>query len=330
MEPIDSNNENQSTENVDQHNEPTTLPKPLLIQDKKNWVRKSLISLLIYGGLFLFIFKVEPVYIAAVLVVLLIHEFGHFFAMKAFNYNNVKLFVLPLIGAYVTGKKSIISQRQMSIVILAGPVPGIIIGFLLVVIASYYPSEKLIMLAHIFIGLNFFNLLPFMPLDGGRLLETLFINHNHTLRVVFTIISIVTLVILSLLLGSFIFLIIPISMIFDLIMEIKNQKIREYLKQENINYILDYDDLPNLTYWTIRDCILLSFNKRYAGIQAGVHKYSVLEGSIIQHVVAVIKTPVINDLKVVGKLITIFVFLFFLLLPVVYYIPKLIAALLAS
>ena len=112
-------------------------------------------------------------------------------------------------------------------------------------------------------------------------------------------------------------------MIFDLIMEIKNQKIREYLKQENINYILDYDDLPNLTYWTIRDCILLSFNKRYAGIQAGVHKYSVLEGSIIQHVVAVIKTPV-------GKLITIFVFLFFLLLPVVYYIPKLIAALLAS
>ena len=71
-------------------------------------------------------------------------------------------------------------------------------------------------------------------------------------------------------------------MVFDLIMEIKNQKIREYLEQENINYTTDYNDLADKDYWTIRDCILLSFNKRYAGIQAGVRQYSVLEGGIIQ------------------------------------------------
>jgi len=49
--------------------------------------------------------------------------------MKAFNYSNVKLFVVPLLGAYVSGKKATISQRQMSIIILAGPIPGLIIGF---------------------------------------------------------------------------------------------------------------------------------------------------------------------------------------------------------
>lgn len=329
MEPIEPEhtNENESSQETFSEAQPSILPKPILMQDEKNWVRKSIISLAIYGFLFLFIFKTEPIYIAAVLLVLLIHEFGHFFAMKAFNYNNVKLFVLPLLGAYVTGKKSVISQRQMSVVILAGPVPGIIIGIALLMYTDTYPNDRLDMLAKIFLGLNFFNLLPFMPLDGGRLLETLFINHNHVLRVVFTVISILVLLLFAVLFESLFFLIIPISMIFDLIMEIKNQKIRDYLAQENINYTLDYAELPDKNYWIIRDCILLSFNRRYKGIQAGVTQYSVIEGGIIQHVVAVLKAPIIKDLKIFGTLIAFLVYCFFLLLPIIYFIPKVIAAL---
>ena len=309
---------------------PTILPKPVLVQDKQNWIRRSLISLAIYAFLFLFIFKVEPIYIAAVLVVLLIHEFGHFFAMKAFNYTNVKLFVLPLLGAYVTGKKSVISQRQMSIVILAGPLPGIMIGFALILSTLYYPNDRIVMLGNIFLGLNFFNLLPFIPLDGGRLLETLFINQNHVIRIIFTIISILFLLLLAINFQSIIFLIIPASMIIDLVMEIKNQKIRSYLEQEGINYNVDYTDLPDKDYWTIRDCLILSFNKRYNGIPPGVHQYSVLEVGIIKHVVAVLKTPIIKDLKFFGKLITFLIFLAFLILPVVYYVPKVLAQIQAA
>lgn len=328
MEPIEPEhiNENESTENNDFQAPPSILPKPVLVQDEKNWMRKSLVSLAIYGVLFLFIFKTEPIYIAAVLVVLIIHEFGHFFAMKAFNYSDVKMFIIPLLGAYVTGKKSIISQRQMSIIILAGPVPGIIIGLSMLLYTDFHPNDRIEMLGKIFLGLNFFNLLPFMPLDGGRILETLFINHNHALRVVFTSISILVLLLLAILFESLFFLIIPISMVFDLIMEIKNQKIRNYLVQENINYVTEYNDLPDNDYWTIRDCILLSFSKRYRGVQAGVHQYSVIEGGLIQHIVAVLKTPIIKDLKISGTLITFLIFCFFLLLPILYYIPKIVAA----
>jgi stage IV sporulation protein FB len=302
-----------------------TLPKPILEEDKKNWVRKSLISLAIYAFLFKFIFNLELIYIAAVLVVLLIHEFGHFFAMKFFNYTNVKMFVLPLLGAYVTGTKKVISQRQMSIVILAGPAPGILIGIGLLVLNMYYPNSKFEMLGNIFVGLNFFNLLPFMPLDGGRLLETLFINHNHTIRVVFTIISILFLLLFAL--QSIFFLIIPISMAFDLYMEIKNQKLRDFLKQENVNYFTDYQDLPDKNYWLIRDGILLSFNKRYKGISAGVQQYSPIEGSIIQHVMAVLKMPIQKDLNFLGKALFFILFLCFLILPIVFYIPKFLNAL---
>ena len=54
MEPLEPehSNENGSTENSNFQSQPTILPKPVLIQDKKNWVRKSLVSLAIYGFLF--------------------------------------------------------------------------------------------------------------------------------------------------------------------------------------------------------------------------------------------------------------------------------------
>ncbi|MES2514776.1 MAG: site-2 protease family protein [Bacteroidota bacterium] len=303
--------------------QPTVLPKPVLEQDKRNWVRKSLISLGIYAILFYMIFDQDIIYIAALLLVLMIHEFGHFFAMKAFNYNNVKLFVLPMLGAYVTGKKSIISQRQMSVVVLAGPVPGIIIGFCLLMSTIYYPNERIEMLGNIFLFLNLFNLLPFMPLDGGRLLETLFVNQNHIIRVIFTVISILCLSLFAIFSKNVIFMIIPFSMIFDLLMEIKNHKIRQYLKQEHVNYIVDYHDLPDTDYWTIRDCILLSFGRRYAGIQAGVHQYSLLEGGIIQHVISVLKTPFIKDVKVFGKIIILLIYLSFLIvIPLSYTLMK--------
>lgn len=326
MEPLEPehSNENGSTENSNFQSQPTILPKPVLIQDKKNWVRKSLVSLAIYGFLFFFIFKTEPIYIAAVLLALLVHEFGHFFAMKAFNYGNVKIFVLPLLGAYVSGEKSIISQRQMSIIILAGPLPGIMIGSCLLISTIYFPNERIVMLGNIFLIINLFNLLPFVPLDGGRLLETLFVNHNHTIRVIFTIISILALAALAIYNKSIIFIIIPVSMIFDLIMEIKNQKIREYLEQEKINYTCEYANLPDSNYWSIRDCILLSFNKRYGGIQAGVHQYSVIEGGIIQHVIAVLKTPFIKDVNIFEKICIMFTYILFLIIiPLtIYYLIK--------
>ena len=316
-------NENELAEQSNHEYKAHVIPKPILEQDKKNWFRKSIISLAIYAFFFYLIFDRDLIYIAAVLVVLMIHEMGHFFAMKAFNYTNVKLFVLPMLGAYVTGKKSIISQRQMSIVILAGPLPGIIIGFCLIMSTIFYPNERLQMLGNIFFVLNLFNLLPFMPLDGGRLLETLFINHNHTIRVVFTILSIIVLAGLAIITKSIIFLIIPVSMVFDLIMEIKNQKIRDYLAQEKINYTTDYADLPNKDYWTIRDCILLSFNKRYAAIEAGVQKYSLLEGGIIQHVIAVLKSPFIKDVKTLEKIAIVFTYILFLVvLPTIYALIK--------
>jgi Zn-dependent protease len=181
-----------------------------------------------------------------------------------------------------------------------------------------HPDDKLRMLGNIFLYLNAINLLPFIPLDGGRLLETLFVNQNHILRLVFSSISIICTLLLAIISQNIFLLVIPASLIFDMIMEIKNHRIREFLKQENINYILDYNDLPDAHYWTIRDAIILSFSKRYAAVKAGLHQYSPLEGGLIQHVIAVLKTPFIKDISVLGKILVMIGYVvFFIVLPVV-------------
>ncbi len=241
----------------------TTLypPKPVSIEARSNNLTRSLTSLLIYALLFYFIFDQNIAYIAAVLLVLLVHEFGHFFAMKLYNYQNVKLFIIPMLGAYVSGKKQTISQKQMSIIVLAGPLPGLFIGFALYFLNKSFNNESVKMLANTFIFLNLFNLLPIYPLDGGRFLENLFIRNNYGIRMVFTIVSIVFLLALILFTGSLLMVIVPAMMIFELYNEIRNQKIRDYLDQEKITYQCEYTDLPDKSYWLIRDCILFSFQK---------------------------------------------------------------------
>ncbi|HWY10968.1 MAG TPA: site-2 protease family protein [Bacteroidia bacterium] len=296
-------------------------PKPVLAEKQSNNLTRSMISLFIYGLLFYFLFDRNIAYIAAVLVVLLIHEFGHFFAMKLYNYRNVKLFIIPLIGAFVSGKKQSVSQKQMSIIILAGPVPGILIGTALYIINKTYPYETLKMLANVFIFINIFNLIPIYPLDGGRLLENLFIKNNYGIRLAFTILSVLFLVILISLSGNFIMVLIPAIMVYELFNEGKNQKIRDYLDAEKLQYHLEYADLPDKNYWLIRDCILFSFQKKYNGVQPGVYQYSVIEPLLLQHVISVLKPHFNNDLSAFQKALFLTLYLFFLIgIPVTLFI----------
>lgn len=296
-------------------------PKPLVAETQRNNLTRSLISLFLYGILFYFLFDRNIAYIAAVLVVLLIHEFGHFLAMKMYNYQNVKLFIVPLLGAFVSGKKQTVSQRQMSIIILAGPVPGIIVGTLLYMLNKSNPNDTVKMLANVFIFINIFNLLPIFPLDGGRLLENLFIRNNHGIRIVFTILSILFLVTLIALSGNIIMVVIPAIMIFELINENKNQKIRDYLETERIVYHCEYNDLPDRSYWLIRDCILFSFQKKYGGVQPGQYQYSVIEPMLMQHVMKVLRPEFTSDLNVFQKILFLLIYVFFLVgIPVALFI----------
>lgn len=115
------------------------------------------------------------IYIAAlILAVIALHEAGHAVAMRAFGYRDVHVFFVPLLGAVTVGRPSVTGVRDRLTVLLAGPVPGLWLSVaLLVVNGTFGPSLPLRVAALALLLLNGMNLLPFTPLDGGRVLEGL-------------------------------------------------------------------------------------------------------------------------------------------------------------
>jgi stage IV sporulation protein FB len=145
---------------------------------------RTIFSLLIYIGIYYLLFH-DLKSILLLVVVILIHEAGHFIAMKSFGYSNVKMLFIPLLGAFVSGQPAHIHPVKKMVVLMSGPLPGIIIGMICGMIYSHNHEYIYYQLALLFIFLNVFNLLPVSPLDGGQMLETLFFGSNKFVQTVF-------------------------------------------------------------------------------------------------------------------------------------------------
>jgi stage IV sporulation protein FB len=295
-------------------------PKPVIIEKNDKALSRSLISLFIYAVLFYFLFDRNLVYIAAILVVIIINEMGHFLSMRFFNYSNAKIFIIPLLGALTSGKKQQVSQWQLTLIILAGPLPGIIIGSLLYWFNRDAHIENINVLAYSFLVINLLNCLPFYPLDGGRLVETLFYRDNYVIRLVFGIISIIALTVLFAISLNPIMLIIPALITFELFNENKLEKIREYLRQEKINFFTSYDSLPDKDYWLIRDCLIFSFPKKYGSIVPGKLEYNVFEPVLLRQVNSVLRVRLIADLNLPKRILILLFYIALFFTPIVFFL----------
>src|SRR2546430_5127812 len=98
---------------------------------------------------------------------LFVHELGHYVAMRWFKYRDLRMFFIPLLGAAVMGKNHNIAGWKKAVVSLMGPLPGIVLGTGMAIVAVALGKPAIANAAMIVIGLNLFNLLPILPLDGG-------------------------------------------------------------------------------------------------------------------------------------------------------------------
>ncbi len=110
---------------------------------------------------------VGPALALCVIYVLIVHELGHAIAMwmQRIPIQPISFFVM---GAAV---KPLLPSKNLydrTVVVLAGPATGLL--FLLIVGCWYvmFPSPMLLAVLAIAIGINWINLLPFPPLDGGH------------------------------------------------------------------------------------------------------------------------------------------------------------------
>jgi Zn-dependent protease len=123
--------------------------------------------------------------ITVLIGVILVHELGHYAGMRVFGYRNVRMFFIPLFGAAVSGRNVTAPGWQKAVVSLLGPVPGVLIGFVLLWVYFREPSRMLGQAALFFVFVNAFNLLPLLPLDGGHFLDHILFCRSRYLEAAF-------------------------------------------------------------------------------------------------------------------------------------------------
>lgn len=128
---------------------------------------------------------------AVVVGILLLHEFGHWLPMKLFGYKNVTMFFVPGFGAAVSGEKQHAPAWQEFLVLMGGPLPGLLAGIAVFGYGYFNRGIPDIWLdaAALAIVINAFNLLPVLPLDGGRILDLLVFRDFPVMRLLFNAVS---------------------------------------------------------------------------------------------------------------------------------------------
>ncbi len=164
--------------------------RAILLNPVQTKVKPSLVL-----GLTLFLFVVSMTrgnsmrWLGILVGVLFFHEMGHWLGMRIFGYRDVKMFFIPFLGAAVSGKNEGAAQWKQAIVLLLGPLPGIFVGCFLLFWSLAIPHPLVKEIGFWLVTINAFNLLPFVPLDGGRLLNLVIFSRNRTLESVFLVIT---------------------------------------------------------------------------------------------------------------------------------------------
>ncbi|MCH3963297.1 MAG: site-2 protease family protein [Clostridium sp.] len=105
------------------------------------------------------------------LLILIIHEAGHYVSARFLNLKVVFEGFTPF-GAYIV-TESIENCRENAIVAIGGPLFGGILGFIYYAIYYFTGDTTSLVLGSTAIILNLMNLIPVKPLDGGHIAEAI-------------------------------------------------------------------------------------------------------------------------------------------------------------
>ena len=289
-------------------------PKPIIekVKVESNW-GLTFFSMVLFFGTFLFIFKEQLSFVLFLILVLFIHEMGHYLMMKLFKYDNVRMLFIPLMGAFVQGNKEKYSQKESFFVISAGPFPGIWIGSTLLVFASMYKQEWMLEFSFLFLFLNVINLIPIDPLDGGQLFK-LYVNRKRDLfLMIFALISSMAMIVVGWFIDSYVILAFGFLMGFKVRSFQRNYHLRTILDQKGIRYESTYDDLSNEEYAKIKEVLIEETPalKKYLSLSEENN-----DEMLASHVNAALLAPVRKDAPKLLKISIALLWLLSLSLPV--------------
>jgi len=108
-------------------------------------------------------------YAAGFVLLIFVHEMGHFIAARQRGLDVGAPTFIPFVGAWIEMKSLPHDAETEAYVGLAGPFVGTLGAFACYFLARAQDSDLLMALAYAGFMLNLFNMLPLSPLDGGRI-----------------------------------------------------------------------------------------------------------------------------------------------------------------
>lgn len=152
-------------------------------------------SIAAYSWLFSFQFAL------ALILCLVIHEYGHIRAMKRFGLQTKGIYLIPFVGGLAVSDDKLNTRWQNVVISIMGPTYGMLLSVVALIAYEITGIELLAGLAAFNALLNLFNLLPILPLDGGHILKSIGYSQNHLTGLFVCIAGVVLGVYISYLLG---------------------------------------------------------------------------------------------------------------------------------
>jgi len=128
------------------------------------------------------LFSIE--FALALIVCLVIHEYGHIRAMKYFKMPTKGIYLIPFVGGLALSDSKINTRWQDVVISIMGPTFGMFLSVLALIIYWITDLPFFAALASLNALLNLFNLLPILPLDGGHILKSISFSFNSVVGIV--------------------------------------------------------------------------------------------------------------------------------------------------
>ena len=194
-----------------------------------------ILSVALFAAAFSLIISFE--FVLILIGVIFLHESGHLLAMRLFGYKNLRMLFIPLFGAVAMGTDKDVAPYKKVITYFAGPVPGILLAFLFILtwqntIAPLVYSPTLLTIVLVLIFVNYFNLIPIMPFDGGQIFNTIIFSRFPVLQLIFNVISLTAVLLLAVILQSPLLFFVALVIFLGLQQFFTQKRIMEALKKD--------------------------------------------------------------------------------------------------
>jgi hypothetical protein len=162
--------------------------------------------------------------------------------------------------------------------------------------------------AALLIFLNVLNLLPIYPLDGGQLLNRLFLDESKIIGKVFVVISALVLGYFAVTIGFYPLLVFPAMLLYRLRSDTKFDDMTRKVEEKGVNLEKTYEEITDEEYWKIRNILIENNYSTLRNVNAAPpYEYSAYEDRVVSTIENLLQRTIIQDLSWYSKVVIILI-----------------------